>query len=82
MAHCSNSLIVLKSIEELRVKKKRRDHETVVLHAEKNHGLKVEDGRDSLCYLMNKGSVINKPTQAGHISFFLNQNETDGSKTT
>ena len=82
MAHCSNSQIVLNSIEELRVKRKRRDHETVISHAEKNHGPSVSDGRESLCYLMNKGFVINKPTQAGHISLFVKNNEVDSSKTT
>ena len=82
MAHCSNSQIVLNSIEELRVKRKRRDYETIVSHAEKKHGLKVSDGHESLCYLLNKGFVINKPTQAGHISLFVKNNEVDSSKTT
>ena len=82
MAHCSNSQILLNSIEELRVKRKRRDHETVVSHAEKKHGLNLRDGRESLCYLMNKGFVINRPTQAGHISLFVKKNEVNSSKTT
>ena len=81
MTHCSNSQIVLNSIEELRIKRNRRDHETVVSHAEKKHGLKVNDRCESLCYLMNKGFVINKPKQAGHISLFVKNNEMD-SKTT
>ena len=43
MAHCSNLQIVLNSIEEIWVKRKRRDHETVVSHAKKKDGLIVND---------------------------------------
>ena len=82
MAHCSNSQILLNSMEELRVKRKRQDHETVVSHAEKKHGLNVRDGRKSLCYLTNKGFLLNKPMQAGHILLFVKNNEVNSSKTT
>ena len=73
MAHCHSNSLILRSIEELVAKRKRRDHETVVLHAHKHHGLSVEDGRESISFLMNKGFVINKRTQAGYISLFVNE---------
>ena len=73
MAHCHNNALILRSIEELIARRKRRDHETVVLHAHKHHGLSIEDGRESISFLMNKGFVINKRTQAGYISLFVKE---------
>ena len=75
MAHCHSNALIPRSIEELRAKRKRRDHETVVLHAHKQHGLSVEDGRESISFLMNRRFVINKPTQAGYISLFVKEDE-------
>ena len=73
MANCGSNLLILKSIEELRAKKKRPDHESVVSHAQRLHGLSIKDGRESLCYLLNNGSVFNRPTSAGLISLFVSE---------
>ena len=73
MAHCHNNALILRSIEELIARRKRRDHETVVLHAHKHHGLSIEDGRESVSFLINKGFVINKRTQDGYISLFVKE---------
>lgn len=64
-------MLILKSIEELRAKKKRSDHESFVSHAVRQHGLSVKDGRESLSCLLNKGSVSNKPPRSGPISLFV-----------
>ena len=36
---------ILKSLVELRTKRKRPDHASVVSYAEKYHGLSIEEGR-------------------------------------
>ena len=73
MANCGSNVLILQSIEELRAKRKRPDHESVVSHAQKHHGLSMKDGRESLCCLLNNGSVFNRPTSAGRISLFVSE---------
>ena len=73
MANCGSNLVILKSIEELRAKKKRPDHESVVSHAQRLNGLSIKDGRESLCCLLNNGSVFTRPTSAGLISLFVSE---------
>ena len=73
MANCGSNLLIFKSIEEFRAKKKRPDHESVVLHAQRLHGLSIKDGRESLCCLLNNVSVVTRPTSAGLISLFVSE---------
>ena len=72
-ANCGSNVLILKSIEELRARKNRPDHESVVQHAQKHHGLGIKDSRESLCCLLNNGSVSNRPTSAGLISLSLSE---------
>ena len=65
--------VMLKSIDELRAKKKRPDFESVVSHAQKHHGLSIKDSRESLFCLLNDGSVLNRPTSACLISLVVSQ---------
>ena len=76
MANGARDETIMKSVLELRSKKKRPNHESVVSHAQKVYGLKVEDGRACLCNLMNRGQVVNKPSQAGHVSLFVKDKDT------
>ena len=71
MANCGSNELILKSIEELSAKKRRPDHDSVVSHALKHHGLSIEDGRKSLFFLLNSGSIVDKPTSAGFTSLFV-----------
>ena len=64
MANCGSNLLILKSIKELRAKKKCPDHESVVSHAQRLHGLCIKDSREALCCLLNNGSVFNRLTSA------------------
>ena len=73
MDNFGSNVLILKSIEELRAKKKRPNHESVVSHAQKHHGLSINDGRESLCCLLNNGSVFNRPMSAGLISLFAKE---------
>ena len=73
MANCGSNVLILKSIEELRAKKKRPNRESVVSHAQKHHGLSIKDSRESLCCLLNNGSVFSRPTSAGLISLFVSE---------
>ena len=65
MANCGTNVLILKLSEELKAKKRRPDHDSVASHAKKHHGLSIEDGRESLFYLLNNGSIVNRPTPAG-----------------
>ena len=76
MANGGRDETIIKSILELRSKKKRPDHESVVSHAQQVYGLKVEDGRACLCNLLNRGQVVNTPSQAGHVSLFVKDKDT------
>ena len=58
MANCGSNVLILKSIEELRAKKRRPDHDSVVSHAQKHHGLSIKDGRESLFCPLNNGSIL------------------------
>jgi len=64
-------MLILKSIEELRARKSRPDHNSVVSHAQKHHGLSIEDARESLFCLLSNGSIVDKPTPAGLTSIFV-----------
>ena len=52
---------------------KRPDHESVVSHAQKHHGLSIKDGRESLFCLLNTGSFFNRTTPSGLISLFVSE---------
>ena len=71
MANCGSNVLILKSVEELRAKKRHPDHDSVVSHALKHHGRSIEDGRKSLFCLLNSGSIVDKPTSAGFTSLFV-----------
>ena len=65
MANCSSNVLILKSIEELRAKKRCPDHDSVISHAQKHHG------RKSIFCPLNSGSIVDKPTSAGCTSLFV-----------
>ena len=46
MANCGANVLISKSIEELRTRKKRRDQDSVTIHAQKHHGLSIEDSHE------------------------------------
>ena len=73
MAYCRNRELILKSIGELRAKRKRPDNDSVTSYAEKHYGLSHEDCRESLSCLLNDGTIVNKPTHAGLISLFISE---------
>ena len=73
MTNVLSNELILKSIGDLRSRRKHPDHESVVSHAEKHYGLSIEDGRESFSCLLNNGSIHNEPTQAGLISLFLKE---------
>ena len=73
MACCGSKELILKSIAELRSKRKRPKHASVISHAERHYGLSIEEGHDSLSCLFNNGSVFNKPMQAGLASLFVEE---------
>ena len=71
MANCGSNVFILKSIEDLRTRKKRPDQDSVTIHAQKHYGLSIEDSQESLRCLLENGSIVNKPTSTGLASFFI-----------
>ena len=71
MANCGTNVFILKSIEDLRTRKKRPDQDSVTTHAQKHYGLSIEDSQESLRCLLENGSIVNKPTSTGLASSFI-----------
>ena len=60
MTNCGTNVVISKSMEGVRAKKRRPDRDSIVPQAQEPHGLSIEDGRESVFCLLSNGSIVDR----------------------